>query len=181
MIDRKRRPRGLPLVTKAIYAAPAFATTPVLLLVTLFMNDFYEGLGLTLSQLFFFTAVSRTLDVVIYPCMAYITDSTRNFLGQNMGRRRPFILSGAPFYAMLLVFLMAPPDVAAGKIRLYYGISYILFSLISTYTLLPYDSLAAELSPSPEDRDVLFALTAVAEALGSILAVAVPIGMGSYM
>ena len=136
---------------------------------------------MTLSQLSFYIALARSLDVVSDPGMAYITDSTRNFLGQNMGRRRPFILSGAPFYAMLLVFLMAPPDVAAGKIRLYYGISYILFSLISTYTLLPYDSLAPELSPSPEDRDVLFALTAVAEALGSILAVAVPIGMGSYM
>ena len=150
-------------------------------MLTLFLNDFYEGLGMTLSQLSFYIALARSLDVVSDPGMAYITDSTRDFMGMNVGRRRPYISIGALPYAILLGFLMTPLDAAADNIALYYGLFYILFFLSSTFTVIPYDALAPELSDTPEDRDSLFAATGLAEVLGSLLAIFVPIGMSSYM
>ena len=174
-------PHGLSIMSRVVYALPTFATTPVILMLTLFLNDYYEGLGMTLSQLSFYIALARSLDVVSDPGMAYITDSTRNLCGQNWGRRRPYIFAGAPLYAVLLGFLMYPPDGASSNIAIYYGCFYLSFFLSATLTVIPYDALAPELTDSAEDRDALFAATGLAEVLGSILAIFVPIGMSSYM
>lgn len=49
--------------------------------------------------------MARSFDVITDPVMAWVSDQTRG----RMGRRRPYILLGAPFYALFIVLLFSPP------------------------------------------------------------------------
>lgn len=62
------------------------------------------AVGASLSFLSFFTALARSFDVITDPVMGWISDRFKH----PMGRRRPFILLGAPFYGLLFFLLFSP-------------------------------------------------------------------------
>ena len=116
------------------YAAPSFSTVPLTMLISVYVIQFYEVLGASLSMLAFFQALARSFDVVS-PCqvltgghtafrsdsninmlthsareqvsdplMSYWTDSVRS----KFGRRRPFLVSGCIPYCICLILLLTP-------------------------------------------------------------------------
>ena len=86
------------------YGAPGFATTSLSFLISVYANDFYVAVGASLSFLSFFTALARSFDVITDPVMGWFSDNFKH----PMGRRRPFILLGAPFYGLLFFLLFSP-------------------------------------------------------------------------
>ena len=91
----KEEEKSLGTLITHSYTMPTFSTLPVIMLLAVYLNVFYESLGCNLAYLSFFIALARGLDVVSDPLMSYISDSSR--INKNFwmsGRRRPFMLIG---------------------------------------------------------------------------------------
>ncbi|AIF53413.1 MFS transporter [Pelosinus sp. UFO1] len=95
-------------------------------------------------------AVARIIDALISPLMGYITDnfgSTR--LGKKFGRRRFFILLGIPFVACYSLLFVA------GMSFWYYLFSYIILEITLALVMVPYETLAAEMTKDFSTRSKL--------------------------
>ena len=135
------------------YAAPSFSTTPCSVLISVYLVPFYETVGAQLAYIAFFVALARSFDVLTDPLMSYFTDAFRS----KWGRRRPFMITGALPYGLLFMFLCMPPaGWDSASTNLYFGILYVLFFLVGTYTNIPYDAVAPELTDNYEDRTNVF-------------------------
>ncbi|GAB4058888.1 MFS transporter [Uliginosibacterium sediminicola] len=86
-------------------------------------------------------SVASVLDAISNPVMGYISDNFYNTrIGQRFGRRRFFILLGIPL-VLLYPFLWMQ-----GFGFWYYLTTYALFELIYTSIMVPYETLAAEMT-----------------------------------
>lgn len=167
------RGRRLSTCVRMAYAPPSLTTVPLTLLISVYVIQFYEQLGAALGLLAFFQALARGFDVITDPTMSYLTDSCRS----KHGRRRPFLFTGAPVYAFMLVFLLFPqPTLNKVEVSTWFGFFYILFFLTATYCNIPYDALAPELTDTDEDRNNLFFTCTMFDGLGAIFAACLPIG-----
>lgn len=82
---------------KLIYGAPNFAGAGMLIPIFIHMPKFYADVVLVpLGYLAIAIAVARSLDAVSDPAMGWISDRTRT----RLGRRRPYMLIGAPLCAI---------------------------------------------------------------------------------
>lgn len=87
-------------------------------------------------------AIARLLDAFFDPLMGYVTDNFwRNRLGQRFGRRGFFFLLGAPL-VFISYILMWVGDMGF----FYYLATYILFYACYTLVIVPYETLAAEMT-----------------------------------
>ncbi|MCU5775345.1 MFS transporter [Erwiniaceae bacterium BAC15a-03b] len=87
-------------------------------------------------------AIARLLDAFFDPLMGYVTDNFyRTRLGQRFGRRGFFFLLGAPLVFVSYV-VMWISDMGFG----YYLATYILFYAAYTLVIVPYETLAAEMT-----------------------------------
>jgi len=117
-------------------------------------------LPLTVLLMFFYTDVvklSTTLvgrglligniwDAVTDPTMGHISDRTRT----AMGRRRPYLLAVA--VPLGLAFFMMWTPVAPNHLFANFVIAHMAVFTMLTVFLVPYNSLAAELSPDYDER-----------------------------
>ena len=146
---QKKTEERLSKWTMLAYAPPSLTTVPMAFLISVYVIQFYEQVGAPLGLLAFFQALARAFDVITDPTMSYLTDSCRH----KQGRRRPFMFSGAPFYAFCLIMLLFPqPQLSPVGVSCWFGFFYIGFFLFSTYCNIPYDALAPELTSNPEVR-----------------------------
>jgi oligogalacturonide transporter len=98
--------------------------------------------GLTPVQAAAIFAIARLLDAVASPLIGYISDRFhRTRWGLRFGRRRFFILLAIP---LLPSFALMWVD---GQTFWYYLITYVFFELVYALELIPYETLAAEMSP----------------------------------
>lgn len=99
------------------YAPPSLTTVPLTLLISVYVIQFYETVGASLGLLAFFQALARAFDVITDPTMSYLSDSLRS----QYGRRRPFLFTGAPFYAICLMCLLFPqPSLSSVGVSAWY-------------------------------------------------------------
>lgn len=116
--------------------AGAFALTSAWLLY--FYTTFC---GLTLIEASSIFALARIVDAVASPTMGFITDNFhKTRLGRRFGRRKFFLLISIPLvicYSFIWV---------SGFSYLYYLTTYIIFEIVYTMILIPYDTLAAEMT-----------------------------------
>ena len=98
--------------------------------------------GLTPVQAATIFGVARVLDAVASPTLGAISDhfgQTR--LGRRLGRRRVFVLAAIPLLpSFALVWL-------PHQSFLYYLVTYVLFELVYAMEIIPYETLASEMSP----------------------------------
>ena len=139
-------------------------------LLTVYGNIFYMRLGASISFVVFAMAVARSVDVVSDPLMSQLTDSFKS----SWGRRRPFMLSGAPFYALGLVLLLSPPNMNTDDLSAWFTVFYIFFFLTNTWSNIPYDALGPELTDNYLDRSNMYAVAGTAEGVGTLLAMLSP-------
>ena len=89
----------------------------------------------------FIFATARVLDAVVSPLMGFLTDNFGStWLGKRFGRRKFFILLGIP--CVFSYSLMWIGDMSFW----YYLLTYLLFDVIYTMILVPYETLVPEMT-----------------------------------
>lgn len=129
--------RGLWLVY--FYAPPADADHAAIL-----------SLGVVGAVLFIGRVLGSLDDVLI----GYWSDATTS----RLGRRLPFILAGAPFWALTSALLFIPPASGDRMTAFYLLVMLELFGIFSTITTGPYEALFPVVARSSKERVNLSAL-----------------------
>jgi Na+/melibiose symporter-like transporter len=171
-------------IVKYSYAAPQFVVLSLGMTLQVHGTIYYEYLGAPLAYIAFFTAFSRSFDVVSDPLMSWLSDSTRT----KWGRRIPYMLGGCWIYALSCILLISPEwffptnsnaqcllefnnstnsteylppvkDESEGLALAYwFGAMYVLFYLSDTLCNVPYNALGPELTDSYDERSSLYAV-----------------------
>ncbi len=116
--------------------AGAFALTSAWLLY--FYTTFCGLTPIEASSIF---ALARIVDAVASPTMGFITDNFhKTALGRRFGRRKFFLLAAIPLIIVYSAIWVS------GFSYLYYVGTYIAFEIVYTMVLIPYDTLAAEMT-----------------------------------
>lgn len=97
--------------------------------------------GLSAGQAATIFAVARVLDAFASPLIGYISDHFgATWLGRKFGRRRFFILAAIPLLPSFALMWLP------GQSFWYYLVSYVLFELVYAMEIIPFETLAAEMS-----------------------------------
>lgn len=118
----------------------------------------YVGAVISLAAIF---------DAITDPLMGYASDSFRT----RWGRRKAWVLVGAPFLALALYFLLNPDQ---GSTVLYLGAWFIFLRLGTTMLGVPYTAWGMELSGEYNTRTRIQSAREIFVLLGLIGAAAVP-------
>jgi oligogalacturonide transporter len=103
--------------------------------------------GLTATQATIIFATARLLDAFFSPIIGYISDRFHNtWLGKKFGRRRFFILLAIPLVPSFALMWVE------GQSFWYYLITYCFFELVYAMEIIPYETLAAEMSPNYQTK-----------------------------
>ncbi|MGL5242370.1 MAG: MFS transporter [Kluyvera ascorbata] len=125
--------------------------------------------GLTLIEAAFIFSVASVIDAISNPLMGYLTDNFgKTRLGKRFGRRRFFLLIGIPlmmFYPLLWV---------EGLGFWYYLGTYVMFEIIYTSVMVPYETLATEMTDDFALRSKLTGYKAIFGKLANFLAAFIP-------
>ena len=114
-------------------------------------------------------SVASILDAISNPVMGYISDNFYNTrIGRRFGRRRFFILIGIP------LVLLYPLMWVQGFGFWYYLITYALFELVYTSIMVPYETLATEMTTDFAVRSRLTGSKALFGKAANFLAAFIP-------
>ncbi len=162
----------LSLKTKLLYGAPSFAGAGMIIPIFIHMPKFYADVVLVpLGYLAMAIAIARSLDALSDPVMGWISDHTHT----RLGRRRPYMLLGAPLCGLAFFCLLNPPQSLTGsRAALWFGITFILYFIFHTVCVLPHYALGPELTQNYNERSTLFAWRESFTILGTIVAAAAP-------
>lgn len=125
--------------------------------------------GLTPIEASSIVAIARIIDAIICLFMGSITDHFyKNILGKKFGRRRFFLIIGAPLmlvYALLWI---------QGMSYLYYLAVYLAFEIIVAMVMIPWETLPSEMTTDYSQRTKLSTCRMFISAIGTFLATFVP-------
>lgn len=125
--------------------------------------------GLTPIEATFIFAMARILDAVVSPLMGYLTDSFGNtWLGKRFGRRKFFILLGIPCVFSYSLMWME------GMSYWYYLAAYLLFDVVYTMILVPYETLVPEMTDEFRQKTKFSGARIAMAQLSAILAAFLP-------
>jgi oligogalacturonide transporter len=125
--------------------------------------------GLTVVQAAAIFSLASILDAVSNPLIGYITDNFyRTKLGRLFGRRRFFILIGIP------LVLLYPLLWVEGFGFWYYLFTYAMFELIYTSIMVPYETLAPEMTSDFSLRSKLTGSKAIFGKIANFMAAFIP-------
>ncbi|TNF86729.1 MAG: MFS transporter [Gammaproteobacteria bacterium] len=127
--------------------------------------DTYIGIDTAMVGLII--SVAAIFDAVTDPAMGYASDSFRS----RWGRRRAWVLVGAPFLALALYYLLNPDK---GSTVLYLGAWFVFLRLGTTMLGVPYAAWGMELSGEYNTRTRIQSAREIFVLLGLIGAAAVP-------
>ena len=111
--------------------------------------------------------IASMFDAVTDPAMGYASDKFRT----RWGRRRVWVLVGAPFLALALYFLLNPER---GDTVMYLGAWFVFLRMGTTMLGVPYAAWGAELSNEYNTRTRIVATRELFVLLGLVGAAAVP-------
>ena len=99
---------GTPLknIQLFFYSAINFPLAVVGLPLVLFIPPLYGELGVSLSSMGVILMLARLSDVFTDPLIGLLSDKTKG----RLGRRKPWIVLGAPLLAVSTYFLFMPPE-----------------------------------------------------------------------
>ncbi len=102
--------------------------------------------GLVVALLLAVGGVAGSLDLVV---VGYFSDRTRS----RWGRRIPYVVAGAPLWAIFAFLIFTPPaHSGTAVIAVYFFFVFEFLFLFQTITGAPYDALLPELAPTSADR-----------------------------
>jgi len=146
----------LPLRTKLLYATSnvgneALARTRSLWLIYFYAPPHDSNLprllpGLVIGLVLAVGGVFGSLDAIV---VGYFSDRTRS----RLGRRIPYVLAGAPLWAVFAVLIFTPPTGSGTAVTAVYVFFILeLFFLFGTIAGGPYDALLPELAQTSAER-----------------------------
>jgi GPH family glycoside/pentoside/hexuronide:cation symporter len=162
----------LPLGIKLAFGAPSFAGAGMAIPIVIHLTIFYsDEVLIPLGFIALVKAVARAFDALTDPLMGWVTDRTRS----RWGRRRPWMMLGAPFAALCFVALFAPPaSLGPDDAALWFAASYVLYYLFHTIYEIPHGGLGPELTLDYQERNVLFGWRAPFLVAGTLVASMLP-------
>ncbi len=139
---------------KLAYSAPSLALAGMAVPIFIYMNKFYADVVLVpLGYLALAIALARAFDALTDPFMGWLSDRSRT----RWGRRRPFLLIGAPLTAVAYVALFSPPPgFSSEAAATWFALSFLLFFVFHTVYVIPHNALGPELSLDYHERSNLF-------------------------
>jgi oligogalacturonide transporter len=135
--------RKIGLINYIAYGSNDFLGAGAMALMSAWLLYFYTTFcGLSPIQAASIFAIARIVDAIASPMMGFISDNFHHTrLGKIFGRRKFFIMIGIPLvltYSLIWV---------SGMNYWYYLLTYICFEIVYSMILVPYETLAAEMSP----------------------------------
>jgi oligogalacturonide transporter len=114
-------------------------------------------------------AIARIVDAIVSLFMGSFTDHFyKNYLGKKFGRRRFFLLIGAPL--MLVYSLLWLNGMTYG----FYLAVYLAFEIIAAMVLIPWETLPSEMTKDFNSRTKLSTCRMFFSATGTFLATFIP-------
>ncbi|HLS45054.1 MAG TPA: MFS transporter [Ornithinicoccus sp.] len=162
---------GRPATRPARYAVGMFGTSIPINLVKGSMILFYvDLLGLDVRLYGIVMFAYAIIDAVDNPVLGFLSDRTRT----RWGRRRPWLLVGAPVLAVATIALFAVPDSLDGAgLVIWFATFVILCEAADSMINANYGALLPELFPREHERAVANALRQGFQLLALVLSLAV--------
>lgn len=114
-------------------------------------------------------AIARVVDAIVCLFMGSLTDHFyKTYLGKKFGRRRFFLLIGAP---LMLVYTLLWVD---GMNYGFYLAVYLAFEIIAAMVLIPWETLPSEMTKDFNSRTKLSTCRMFFSAFGTFLATFIP-------
>ena len=154
---------GLPGLPLAALLLPLYVTLPAFYAVDLGLGFFAVGVVLLAARLW---------DMVTDPLIGALSDR----LTTRFGRRRPWLLAGAPIVMVSAGFLFLP---GAGADWAGLLVWTMVLYLGATMILLPYAAWGAELSPDYDERSRIAGWREGLVVVGTLLAAGLPAVVGA--
>ena len=154
---------GLPGLPLAALLLPLYVTLPAYYAVDLGIG--FAAVGAVLL-------VARLWDVVTDPVIGAVSDRLRT----RFGRRRPWLVAGAPLIMISAGFLFLPGQEASWTSLLFWTIALYLGATMIT---LPYTAWGAELSSDYNERSRIAGWREGLVVVGTLLAAGVPAALGA--
>jgi oligogalacturonide transporter len=103
--------------------------------------------GLTAVEAGLILGLPRLLEAITCPLIGYVSDNLRHtWVGRRIGRRKIFLLLTIPLLpSFALIFV-------TGQTFLYYLLTFIFFELLYTMFLIPWETLAAEMTKDYKEK-----------------------------
>ena len=111
---------------------------------------YVDMLGLAIALAAIINVIYALWDAVNDPLVGYLSDNTRT----RWGRRKPWLLTALPFFAIFLVFIYAVPDTFRGGNLLFWYALVVIFLFETVYTIVGtnYEALFPELFQEFKER-----------------------------
>lgn len=162
--------RKIGLVNYLAYGSGDFLGAGTTALTAAWLLYFYTTFcDLTPIEATFIFAMARVLDAVVSPLMGYLTDNFGNtWFGKRFGRRKFFILLGIPcVFSYTLMWV--------GHMNYwYYLFTYLLFDVVYTMILVPYETLVPEMTDDFKQKTKFSGARIALAQLSAILAAFLP-------
>ena len=165
----------LPLGVKLAFSAPALASVGLTLPIFALMPKFYSDEILApLGLIAIAIAIARAFDAITDPAMGWISDRVKT----PWGRRRPWIVLGAPLTAVAVLALFSPPqELTPNAAALWFGVCFGAYFLGHTIYWVPYGALGYELSMDYNERSSLFGWREAFSLVGTLMAGVTPVAL----
>ena len=138
----------------ALYGSGALGASVLLQTILLWLVYFYAppaGQGRSLlppTLVGFALAAGRVVNAVSNPPVAFWSDRSR----ARWGRRRPFIILGAPALALAFALLWTPPRASQEMVFVYATAALVCFFFLFSLVMNPYAALLPEITPGGRGR-----------------------------
>jgi GPH family glycoside/pentoside/hexuronide:cation symporter len=156
-------------LTTINYSAMYMPTSMVLLPLGVYVQPYYAELGISLYTMSAIIFAARLSDAFTDPLIGVLSDRTKS----RWGRRKPWIVAGAPLLMLSLYMLFVPPEAPTAW---YFGFWIVLLYLAFTIVDLPYFAWGAELSPYYDERTKITARREQFHFAGTITFNLLPLG-----
>ncbi|MEI8234995.1 MAG: MFS transporter [Verrucomicrobiota bacterium] len=139
----------VPLSTRIAFGAGGFSSAFIMQVFFILVYPIYQvGLGMNPAWLGWALAAPRLLDFFIDPLIGNFSDNIKT----RWGRRRPLILGGAGFCAVILPLLWMPPTQEPRMMLAYFVAMSCVYTLGYATFEVPYTGLGYELTDDYDER-----------------------------
>lgn len=152
------------------YALGMFGTSiPINLIKSSIVLFYVDILGMDVRAYAVVMVVYAVIDAIDNPLLGYLSDRTRT----RFGRRRPWLLLGAPLLAASMIALFSPPSGLEGiSLVLWFALFAILSELFDSMLNANYGALLPELFPSERRRGLANVLRQAFQLVAMIISLA---------
>jgi len=172
-----QKSRPVRLINYVAYGSNDFLGAGSMAVVSGWVLIFYtQFCGLSAGQAALIFAIARILDAIASPLIGYLSDNFGGtWFGRRFGRRRFFILAAIPLLPSFALMWLP------GQTFLYYLVSYVLFELVYAMVIIPYETLAAEMSNDYRTKAKFAGFRILFGQVSAILAGFLPLWLINYL